>query len=244
MCYGQSVLFPTSVAATHVQACSESSVHNRYAGYRITSAFTVTGVEGRTDDVTLAICTSSSDDDRANAVWVSIAPSDSTGNSIIQAGRVKCLLPAGSILCNGTNKVFWAWGRERGSAGCFDFTNVAPTGQLLGSWSSGTDVWRVTRDGNNWNIARDGGIVDNIPASFICWNLGNAWRQWEAESWDFGDALGGDLAVKYDLDQAHFRTSNGIWHTAGFTSPCNTVSSPPGKCSVSTNTKIRIWAEH
>jgi hypothetical protein len=235
---------PASAFATHVQACSESSTNNRFAAYYTGGgSLDINGAAGRTDDLTLSVCTSATDNNRANSVWVGVEPKiNPLGSSIVQAGRVKCKQSSG-LLCNQTNRKFWAWGRDPGSPGCSGWTRVVPTGRLIGSWSSGTDSWIVSKDGSAWHIYDNGGLVDSLSTSSICWSTVGSYQAYAGESWDLGDAIGGETAAKFRLDNAQKRVAGQSWTTAGFTSPC-TYQDYPGRCQVLTNTSLDIWADH
>jgi hypothetical protein len=236
---GGSLLLPGSAAANHVGNCSESSPNFRFAGYGHADSATVSGVQGRLDSVSLATCGSATDDDRANAVWVGIQVGDT--DNLIQLGRAKC--EDATSFCNSTNRLFWAFGRDHSVSACQDEQPMAPVAHWIANWSSGTDLMVITRTSTLWNFYRDGTKVDDISTSYQCWSHTGAFRVWQSESWDFGDAMGGELTNKFDIDQAAW-LSGGVWRTPGFVSPCWPAADAPGKCQVVTNTQIRLWSEH
>ncbi len=237
------LILPPTTSATHTVACSESSGHNRFSAAWKVPAAAPTGVRGTTEGQALDVCTSGTDDDRANLIWVSIDPNNGDANAVIQAGRGNCKSPSADANdCFLRQMRWWAWGRTQGQSGCGTGVNtVAPHVIEISTWSSGTDGFIVARNGTNWQVFVDGFLEDFVSQASICWTKARA--TWTGESWDAGDAIGGSAGNNFAMTGAAYQTSvGGGWLSPGFVSGANcNLRSAKYECVTPSSTSVIYW---
>lgn len=239
------LMLPAQVSATHVTACAQSSISGYVNGS--TKLFTgVTGARATLEGQTLEYCTSSSDDDRMNTIWVAVdnnRESGDNGNSLVQAGRGRCRDAGNPVTCDGTDMRWWAWGRDPTAPGCAGTSNAIPFPRRISAWSSGTDEFIVARASGQWKIYVDGTLEEQVSEASICWNKLRA--TWSGERWDSGDAIGGSTGNKFALTGAAYqKVAAGGWFSPAFGGGACEIRTAIFDCSEPTGTSLSLWADH
>jgi hypothetical protein len=231
--------FPAIVNAADTGTCAESAATNRWEGY-LKSLNSMAGAEGTIENQALNICTSSTDQYRANHMYVAVDDGGAHGWDIVQAGLVHCVdLQLPNATCNnyGTHE-FWAWGRES----CPGLANVPPRPKYLGAFPSSSRTYTVVKTSAQWEVRVNGSVLQTVPLAAICWTPKRT--EHTGESWDIRDAIGGPVGNPVRLSNAKFETTvGGVWSNMnwGTGAICNLTSDPRYSCSAPNGNAIDVW---
>ena len=228
--------------------CGDTTANNRWSGMQLTgtrygaaanlggndlytcSGFDLGGVEGTFG-------------------WSNIV---GTGfNSIVQVGYGRCGDPTNSGACNSAMNFYYAWGRDSSAQGCSGWSNRVPQPQ---KWDNHSYDWashqywvqEQTSGGTNyWKMFIDGYLVKQEPISSFCWTPIAA--QWFAETWDYGDELGGSALNPMNFTNMLWSPSvGGTWYYTNWT-PGGTCSFRPSQafyhCSTPTSHTMQVYTD-
>jgi len=202
----------------------------------------VAGAEAKLENQSLNICTSATDDNRSNAIWVGIDDNGGHKYDVIQVGIGKCKQSANPD-CDATTNQWMAWGRSHTVSGCAGFMDVKPVPAFLGDFPGGTWPYTVVRTSQQWKVQINGVTQQTIPLSSICWSKRRA--DWLGESWDIGDAIGGSSSDKFRVSSAIYEGSvGGVWTSESWTlgNTCNNMNlDPRWKCNVVSGSALDLW---
>ncbi len=148
-----------------------------------------------------------------SVAWVAIQGPASLVGNIVQVGFGKCypITQAGNCNSLTSDHDFYAYGRDPSSPGCSGYSPIYPIGHWDTHWGGGgvysvrefsaKDFWI---DAPSWSLYLSSGT--------ICWT--NATVAVTTESWDYGDALGGESTDRLVVNQAQFKiTPNENWRS-------------------------------
>lgn len=235
----------TPALASHTANCSEYGFKHHQNGYVSTSwANHRFGIRATFDGQSLDLCLNPRQGEgSASTAWVAIqGPPAALGipfGNIVQMGYGKCRV--GGEGCNILMQDGYAWGRWSGSPGCSGYSDRAPTGRWLGSWS-GAGAYSVIEEA-------DGDFQLNSPLhgiwisdASICWT--NETVAVFVETLDYGDGLGGFVGNTVDFTQKQFRTApGGAW--LSLPTLCNgrlNAPDPPFECAPNGET-LTLWTD-
>jgi hypothetical protein len=229
-----------ALAAAANAPCQDVGAAHTFAGAQTSHAL-VSGAEASISYFASLLCTStgtSTDDIRGTFTWVGVEIPGS-GGAIVQIGLGKCK-EAPNPFCDGTYKMFYAWGRPAGG-GCVART---PAPAFLGAAPTGTHTYTVVRTSTKVSFKLDGVEQTSIPiANVACWT-GTA-SAFVGEVWDRGDQLGGVVASHQQMRIALEEQAVGAaWASPGFSS-CNTPNQNPSiyKCSRVGARSLDLWTD-
>lgn len=238
------MLLPMVVAAADTGTCSEGSAVNRFRGHgHVLGSNVMAGAEAKIENQALNICTSGSDNDRSNHVWVAVDDNGGNSNDLVQAGMLHCIDPS-NVNCNnyGTHE-FWTWGRSHLASGCSGFSDVAPVNKYLGAFPATSATFSVVKTATQWQIWVNGGVQQTVSLASICWSPHRA--VYVGESWDIADAIGGPVDNPVRLSSAIYEQSvGGAWSNVNWgtgAGPCNISSDARYKCTAPTTTSLDLW---
>ena len=237
------LILPQAVFAADAGPCAENNAVNRFKGFgKVTAATVMAGAEAKLENQALNICTSASDDDRSNHLWVAVDANDNFGFDLVQAGLIHCKDPV-NLNCNnyGTHE-FWTWGRSHLASGCSGFSDVAPVNKYLGAFPSSSTTYTVVRTAQEWDVWVNGVEEQDVPLASICWTGRRA--LYTGESWDSGDAIGGLVDNKFRLWNALYeQNGGGVWSNTnwGTGAVCNLNSLARYKCNAPNGTSLDLW---
>lgn len=230
-------LFPGNALAADTATCSEIQVVNRHSGIYVGGA--KQGTRANLEGQTLNYCLNSggsSDWIRASMAWVNVQ--GQPPNDIVQIGVGKCTDSTGFAQCNGQMSYLWGWGR--GSCGLLKFPSVV----RLGAWAGTTQDYFVTHGTSYWRGYIAGTVRGEVANSEICWTPQSS--TWFAETWDYGDALGGSAGNKYAITSMRMQnTQNGTWTSPGLNAAndCSVQSQPTNVfvCDITAADAFQTW---
>lgn len=182
-------------------------------------------------------CAGATDDDRANWLWVSVF--GTRPEEIVQVGLGKCKSPqAQNSGCDGTLNILRAWGRNV-ATGCGN--TVVPWVVKIGEAATGLNTYNVSKGGTTWSFKYNGVVLDAVPTADTCWPTAKA--SWFGESYDRGDAIGGDAANHQRLTNALY-LSVGQWLSPSFAGgdcPDQSGEPPDYRCLRINGQAIDFW---
>jgi hypothetical protein len=203
----------TPVLANHTAQCQEWGIVNRHVGYASTSwPAHRYGVKARIGGASLGLCTQPRVGEGSSSVgWVAIEGPPYCCN-IVQIGYGTCY---GWIneTCEKADaslqRDFYAWGRDGATPGCSGFSTLEPTGHWYSVFSADND-YSVEEDASGLFTLRSLNATTFIGTNLICWT--NQYVTVSAESWDYGDAIGGTVANHLVFSLERFKTTpNEAW---------------------------------
>ena len=230
--------WPTSVAAVAPNTTCYGDGSNFFDGGPIstTTAFPgAAGAEAAINTVSPLLC-STSTGIKGSGTWVAVGnATDPEGWSIYQVGILKCV--GGGGVCDGVNRLFYAWGRQYGVGGC-TLASHAPVATSLGTAPTGTHTYTVIKTNTVVQFQLDGSTQTTIGASNICWPATGV--RYSGETFDRGDQMGGTVGVHQQISNAIYYKS-GLWHSPSFTG-C-TSDLVVYVCSRVNGQRVDIWTD-
>lgn len=202
---------PATARAASTGACSDYGYNNRLYGY-LTDSWSGHrwGMRGRLDSQTLYQCTSPrAGEGSASTVWLAVqGPEGAYAANIVQIGLGVCRSP--SIACPSYTSDFYAWGVDPTTPGCSGWALVPPTPHFLSTNSGGYEYTVSYHDGAYHLTTGFGAHVD-VGSAQICWTPPTT-TAGVAETWDYGDQMGGTSTDPFVMSAIQFQTSiNGSW---------------------------------
>jgi hypothetical protein len=235
-------VFPSPVRAADTGTCAESSAVNRFKGFGKVLA-SAAGAEAKLENQALNICTSATDNNRANHVFVAVDGNDSLANDLVQAGVMHCVNNSNPDCTNYGTHEFWAWGRSHLAAGCAGFSDVPPIQHAIAGFPGGTWAYTVLKTSSQWQVKVNGTVQETLSLGSICWTPKRA--LYTGESWDIRDAIGGPVDNPFHVSSAIYETSvGGVWSNVnwGTGSVCNLAPTDARyKCNAPTGTSMDLW---
>jgi len=230
---------PPVAFAADTANCSEGpGAVNRHKGNSWSALY---GVAAIIDGQTLNKCTNGVVGEVAGSqAWVNIEGYGST-NNIIQIGLLKCANPINPA-CDSNMHFVRAWGRS----GCVSLPDHYPFPEAIGSWDGANHNYKVWRNSAAWNFYIDTTSWGGITPDQICWTPSRV--TWFAETWDYGDALGGTSTDRlYFNSMAYASAIGGGFTYTGFGSQTCGISdgpnntSPPFYCTQLNSNTMQVW---
>lgn len=176
--------------------------------------------------------------------WVSLVSNAGNSNDIIQIGVIKCSNAAYDPPCNGTGRLFWAYG------GC-GITPVPIVRDIAAAPSSGAELkierlstgyYRLTADYDQDGTPEYTKSIWKGDSHIVCWaDTGIVKSQIACERWDSGDMCGSSL----DRAAAHGikaqKSVGGTWYNPGLTAAYCDESNSETQCLVLDSDSAQFW---
>lgn len=198
----------------------------------------VASAEVKIESISPLLCTTAGDRVHGSLAWVGVGGPSGCDECIYQIGTTKCVnLDLPSSGCNGTFKLFYAWGRNQANGGCPD---VLPVPISLGVAPSGTNTYAVVRTTTLIQFQLNGVTKTTIGNGNICWTRVAA--KYYDETYDRGDQMGGTVGDHQSMTNAIYeRTVGGSWFSPSFTG-CPTTYAFYG-CTRVNGQALDIWTD-
>ena len=219
-----------------------TSSPNNYAGAEV-GWVGAASAEVKIESISPLLCTTSGNPQHASLTWVAIGGATACQECIYQIGTAKCvntLQPSSG--CDGTFRLFYAWGRNSSYGGC---PTVLPFPVSLGAGHdraapSGTNTYSVVRTTSQIQFKLNTTTQTTIGSANICWT--SAAALYYGETYDSGDQLGGTVGDHQSLTNAIYeRTVSGPWLSPSFTN-CGS-SSASYLCTRVNGQAIDLWTD-
>jgi hypothetical protein len=174
----------------------------------------VASAEAKIESISPLLCTTAGDRVHGGFAWIGVGGSENCPECIYQMGTAKCVnLDSPSSGCNGTFKMFYAWGRSHNYGGCPD---VLPFPISLGAAPSGSNTYSVVRTTTEIQFKLNGGTQTTIGNANICWTRED--ELYYDETYNRGDQLGGTVGDHQSYTNAIYeKTVGGSWFSPSFT---------------------------
>lgn len=230
------------VLASGTANCSEFLQDSRWLGEQASTTAQRHGAKATFEDWYLQQCTNPGLlEFSASEVWSNVVPTDGSFNDIIQIGAANCRAPN----CQGGMGYYYAYGVTHTTPGCSTFQDKSPNNNYLASWTAANHVYNVWHASNYWNLYVDSTRFRQVPESAICWTPRSS--VWFAESWDYGDQLGGTYTDHLTVSGAQYTTTEGgSWVNTSFnpSGQCNYVpTNVPFNCDVTGAQSFDMWTD-
>lgn len=237
-----SVMLPGVALGTHTAPCSPANYDENFFAGQIKSVTGLTGTRGTIEGQSLSLCTAPLNPDSGSQTWVAVTGPSGYPLSIVQIGVIRCLNPANGLVCDGTMRYFWTWGRDQTAPGCNSYLNRDPIAMSLGS-ASGTFDYIVAKTTTQYRVYRAGVLEASVPNSEICWTPSRA--MWMGEAFNHGDQIGGQAGNKQYVSGARYQTSvGGVWQNPNFGGSVCSISMNPFFCEIATTDQVNLWTVH
>ena len=217
--------------------CIDGSTQNLNAGAGIAHASV--GAEARIESISPLLCTGA-DAIHGSFTWVGVEIPLSNG-AIVQMGVGKCHDNSNLPMCDGTYRMFYAWGRDVNQGSCTSTRSPVPAS--LGPAPSGTHRYTVVRTSTQVLFQLDGLTQHSTSISGVsCWNGNTA--AYVTETWDHGDQAGGTVGDRQTVSSALYEaTVGGVWSSPGFPS-CNIMTPITSyDCLRNAGNSVDIWTD-
>ena len=144
-------------------------------------------------------------------------------------------------MCDGTYKMFYAFGRDQGVGTCTTTRAAVPAS--LGAAPTGSHTYTVVRTSSLVLFQLDGVTQHSIAISNVsCWS-GNT-VAYVTETWDHGDQAGGTVGDHQTVNSALYEaTVGGAWSSPAFPN-CNIMSPLTSyNCTRNAGNSVDIWTD-
>jgi hypothetical protein len=234
-----SFLSPRSVLAVGYTGCSDGpGAVNRWRGVTYSDAGSKHGAAAVFEGQTLQRCnTPGPIEIDGSFMFSNIVPAGGGFNDIIQTGIGNCRSPG---QCSGGMHYYTGVGLSPSTPGCAGWQPRAPVLIEHGSQSAAPHTLKIYHVSNEWRFMVDTSIIRTFPESSLCWTGKTA--VFFAETWDFGDQIGGQTTNKFRVDTTNYTNSEGGTFVLTPTIACGYGGSgAPFYCSKVSNTSFDTW---
>ncbi|MBI3752408.1 MAG: hypothetical protein HY263_12210 [Chloroflexi bacterium] len=233
---------PEIALAADIGPCANPNAQNSFLGYgKVLSG--PSGVEAVLENQALNICTSSTDNNRANHVWVAIDDNSSHSDDIIQVGLVHCVDNTNSDCTNFGTHEFWAWGRDPTAPGCGSLSHVLPIPRAITGFPAASYPYTVVKTSTQYQFKVNATVQETLLLTSICWTRNRV--EWSGESWDPADAIGGTSGNPFHVSSAIYElATGGAWSNSnwGTGAVCNAAPTHSWyHCNAPTSTSMDLW---